>query len=69
MVQALKELQLYILQTHIISHVPTIVVKDILKQPDPEGRRGKLIAVLLKYDLEIRPTKIIKGQGLAKLMA
>jgi hypothetical protein len=25
--------------------------------------------VLLEYDLEIKPTKLIKGQGLAKLMA
>ena len=24
---------------------------------------------LLEYDLEIRPTKLIKGMGLAKLMA
>ena len=27
------------------------------------------IAVLLEYDLEIKPTKLIKGQGLDKLMA
>ena len=59
---------MYILHSHIISHVPTSVVKDILTQLDPEGRRGKWIAVLLEYDLEIRPTKLIKGQGLAKLM-
>jgi hypothetical protein len=25
--------------------------------------------VLLEYDLEIKPTKLVKGQGLAKLMA
>eukprot|EP00253_Pinus_taeda_P002803 PITA_02803 len=36
---------------------------------DPEGRRGKWIAALLEYDLEIKPTKLIKGQGLEKLMA
>eukprot|EP00253_Pinus_taeda_P021424 PITA_21424 len=38
-------------------------------QTDPEGRRGKWIAALLEYDVEIRPTKLVKGQGLAKLMA
>ena len=38
-------------------------------QTDPEGRRGKWIAAMLEYDLEIKPTKLIKGQGLAKLMA
>lgn len=69
--QALKDFRLYILHSHIIAHVPTSVVKDILIQPDPdpEGRRGKWIAVMLEYDLEIKPTKLIKGQGLAKLMA
>eukprot|EP00253_Pinus_taeda_P012050 PITA_12050 len=36
---------------------------------NPEGRRGKWIAALLEYDLEIKLTKLIKGQGLAKLMA
>eukprot|EP00253_Pinus_taeda_P021200 PITA_21200 len=35
----------------------------------PEGRRGKWIAALLEYDVEIKPTKLVKGQGLAKLMA
>jgi hypothetical protein len=41
----------------------------ILTQPDPEGRRGKWIVTMLEYDLEINPMKLIKGQGLAKLMA
>eukprot|EP00253_Pinus_taeda_P013301 PITA_13301 len=36
---------------------------------DPEGRRGKWIATLLEYDVEIKPTKLVKGQGLAKLIA
>jgi hypothetical protein len=39
-----------------------------LTQPDPEGNRGKWIEILLEYDLEIKPTKLIKGQGLARLM-
>eukprot|EP00253_Pinus_taeda_P024904 PITA_24904 len=33
-----------------------------------EGKRGKWIANILEYDIEIKPTKLIKGQGLAKLM-
>ena len=39
-----------------------------MTQPDLEGRRAKWIAILLEYDLEIKPTKLVKGQGLAKLM-
>ena len=61
LVQALKEFWVYILHSHIISHIPTNVVKDILTQPDNEGRRGKWIVVLLDYDLEIKLTKLIKG--------
>ena len=31
--------------------------------------RSKWIAKILEFDLEIKPTKLIKGQGLAKLLA
>ena len=48
--------------------MPNNVVKTIITQPDPEGKREKWIAVLLEYDLEIKPTKLVKGQGLANLM-
>ena len=33
------------------------------------GKGGKWIVVILEYDLEIKPTKLIRGQGLAWLMA
>jgi len=59
----------YILHSHILAYVPNAAVKDVLVQTDPEGRRGKWIAAMLEYDLEIKPTKLIKGQGLARLMA
>ena len=59
---------MYILHSNIIAYVPNIVVKDIFSQ-DPDGKRGKWIVVILEYDLDIKPTKIIKGQGLAQLMA
>jgi hypothetical protein len=43
-------------------------VKDILIQLDIDGRRRKWIAKILEFDLEINPTKLVKGQGLAKLL-
>jgi hypothetical protein len=43
-------------------------VKDILSQQDCLGTRGKWVSKIQEYDLEIKPTKIIKGQGLVKLM-
>ena len=56
------------MHSHIIAYVPNIVVKDILSQ-DLVGKRGKWIAVILEYDLEIKATKLINGQGIAQLMA
>ena len=52
-----------------MAYVPSIVVKDILTQPDQEGRRAKLISILLEYDLEIKHTMLVKGQGLDKLLS
>jgi len=69
LVKAIKYFRVYILHSHTIVYVPNAVVKDILNQDNPNGRRGKWIAVILEYDIEIKPTKLIKGQGLAKLMA
>ena len=52
----------------MIAYVPTATVKDILTQADPDGKRAKWIAVLLEYDLEIKPTKLVRGKGLANMM-
>jgi hypothetical protein len=61
LVKSLKEFRIYILHSHVVSYVPSNAVKDILAQYDPEGRRGKWIAIFLEYNLEINPTKLIKG--------
>ena len=67
--KALKEFRVYILHSHSIVFIPSAAIKDILTQAVPDGRRVKWIATLLEYDIEIKPTKLVKGQGLAKLMA
>eukprot|EP00253_Pinus_taeda_P006226 PITA_06226 len=69
LVKAIKYFRIYILYSHVIAYVPNAVVKDILTQEGLEGKRGKWIASILEYDIEIKPTKLIKGQGLAKLMS
>jgi hypothetical protein len=43
-------------------------VKDILVHPNIDGKRSKWITKFLEFDLEIKPTKLVKGQGLAKLL-
>jgi len=49
--------------------VENSTIKDIVNQLDNDGRRGKWIAKIQEYDLEIKPTKSVKEQGLAKLLA
>eukprot|EP00253_Pinus_taeda_P014804 PITA_14804 len=68
LVKAIKDFGIYILYSHVIAYVPNSVVKDILTQEGLEGKRGKWISNILEYDIEIKPTKLIKGEGLAKLM-
>jgi hypothetical protein len=51
------------------AYVPSASVTDILVEPDIDERRSKWIANILEFNLEIRPTKLMKGQGLAKLLA
>jgi hypothetical protein len=69
MVKALKSFRTYVLHSNIIAYVPTSYVKDILVQPNSDGRRGKWLAKIQEFDLEFKPTKLVKGQGLAELLA
>jgi hypothetical protein len=61
LVKALKDFRVYVLHSKVIAYIPSASMKDILIQPDIDGRRGKWIAKILEFDLEIKPTKLIKG--------
>jgi hypothetical protein len=61
MVKALKYFRTYVLHSKIIAYVPTNTVKDILVQPDSDGKSGQWLAKIQKFDLEVRPTKLVKG--------
>ena len=61
LVKEIKYFRVYILHSHTISYVPNAVVKDILTHDNPDGRRVKWIVFILEYDIEIKPTKLIKG--------
>ena len=69
LVKSLKSFRVYVLQYATTAYVPTATVKDVLVQGDSEGRRGKWIAKIQEYELEIKPTKLIKGQGFAKILS
>jgi hypothetical protein len=67
LVKVLKQFRVYILNSEIVAEVLYPVVK-VASQQDPVGKRCKWIKILWEYDLQIQPTKSVKGQGLAQLM-
>ena len=69
LVKSLKIFRIYVLHSKIIAYVPNVANKDVLTQPNSEGKRGKWIAKIMEYDVDIKPTKLVKGQGLDKLLA
>jgi hypothetical protein len=62
LVKSLKAFRIYVLHSRVIAYVPSVVVKDILIQPDIDGRRSKWIAKILEFDMEIKPTNLVKGK-------
>lgn len=61
MVKALKAFRIYVLHSKVIAYVPTSSVKDILVQPDNDGKRSQWLAKIQEFDLEVKPMKLIKG--------
>jgi hypothetical protein len=68
LVKSLKHFRVFIGYSKVIGYVPNSVVKDVLSQVEGFGSRGRWIAKIQEYDLEIKPTKLIKGQGLVKML-
>ena len=69
LVKTLKFFRIYILHSKIISYVPNAAIKEILTHLDSEGKRGRWIVKIMEYDVEIKPTKLVKGHGLVRLLA
>ena len=69
LVKDLKFFRIYVLHSNVIAHVLNAAIKDVLTLPDSEGEKAKWIAKIMEYDVYIRPTKLVKGKGLAKLLA
>ncbi len=68
-IQALKDFRTYVLHSRITTYIPNHAIKTVLTQPDTNGKRGRWIAKILQFDLDIKTTKLVKGQGLSKLLA
>jgi hypothetical protein len=67
LVQSLKQFISYVGYNKIITFVSYLAIKDVLAQQDCLGVRGEWVSNIQEYDMEIKPTKIIKWQGLAKI--
>ena len=61
--------QPYLLRSHTKVIVPHMDVRYLLIQKEPRDIRGNWLTSLQEYDLEINPTKFVKGKGLWKLAA
>jgi hypothetical protein len=69
MVKALKAFKNYVFHSKIIAYIPTSSIKDILVQSDSDDKRGRWLTKIQEFDLEIKPMRLVKGQGLANLLA
>ena len=68
LIKSLKIFRIYILHAKFLAYVHSAAVKDVLTQLDIDGKRAKWISKL-EFDIEVNPTKLVRGQGLAKFMA
>jgi hypothetical protein len=64
----IKQFRSYILKKCTKFIVPHPEVRSMFVQKELGERRGNWITSLQEYDLEFKPTNIIKGQGLCKLV-
>jgi hypothetical protein len=69
LVKVVVHFQTYILNSHVIVYVPSSPVKMLLNQQLREGKWENWLAKIQEYDIEIKPLKAVKGQGLCKLIA
>jgi hypothetical protein len=51
LVKSLKSFRVYVLHSKVISYVPSSSVKEILIQPDIDGKCSKWITNILEFDL------------------
>jgi hypothetical protein len=67
--KVVKHFRSYILKNHTKVIVPHPTVRSLFTQQEMGERRGNWMVVIQEFDLDIKPTKIVRGQGLCKLAA
>jgi hypothetical protein len=68
LVKSVAHFHTYILNSHVISYVPSSPVKMLLNQQLREGKWANWLPKIQEYDIEIKPLKVVKGQGLCKII-
>ena len=68
MVRAVKAFRCYLVNAIVVAFVPSATVKDIFAQQEVSGRRCRWINRIQEFNIDIQITKMVRGQGLAKLM-
>eukprot|EP00253_Pinus_taeda_P014621 PITA_14621 len=67
--KAIKHFRPFLLKAHTKVIVPFSAVRQLQVQRELGEKRENWVTALQEYDLDIRPTKIVKGQGFCKLLA
>lgn len=69
LVKAVKSFRPYLVGATIVAYMPNATVKDIFRQTETTGQRCRWINQIQEFSIDIQITKLVRGQGLARLMA
>eukprot|EP00253_Pinus_taeda_P013897 PITA_13897 len=67
--KAIKHYRPFLLKAHTKVIVPFSSVRKLLIQRELGEKRANWVTSLQEYDLEIKPAKIVRGQGFCRLLA
>jgi hypothetical protein len=68
LVKSLTHFIVFIGYSKVIGYVPNSTINNVLSQLEGLGTWGRWITKIQESGLEIKPTKLIKGKGLAKML-
>ena len=67
--KVVKHYRPFLLKAHTKVIVPFSAVRQLLIQRELGEKRANWVTTLQEYDLEIKPAKIVRGQGFCRLLA
>lgn len=67
--KAVKHYRPFLLKAHTKVIVPFSTVRQLLLQRELGEKRENWVTALQEYDLEIKPAKIVRGQGFCRLLS